>query len=126
MGQKEIKIPVPCPGANLYRRGILTIGSEGDFFYFSQANQKYLFFFAIKGTFSGILAQRLPAGKLGNADELADLVEFLTSGKCDWMNGSCIDFDGGEKAVNGSSFNLLSMLSDRQWDEMAKLIRKTK
>jgi len=78
------------------------------------------------GQFAGMLKQMLPAQRLGTPEELAEFVYYLTTSKtCEFMNGTCIDFDGGEKAVNGSTFNKLSMLTEEQWDLMEKSIRSS-
>ncbi|GHH98924.1 SDR family NAD(P)-dependent oxidoreductase [Neobacillus kokaensis] len=41
------------------------------------------------------LVSRIPAGRLGNPEELSGTVEFLSSTKSDYINGAIIPVDGG-------------------------------
>lgn len=41
----------------------------------------------------------VPLRKLGNADEIADLVYFISSDKISFMNGSTIVIDGGQTSI---------------------------
>jgi NAD(P)-dependent dehydrogenase (short-subunit alcohol dehydrogenase family) len=43
----------------------------------------------------------IPAGRLGQPDEVADLVAFLCSHRADWMTGAAIPIDGGTIPVVG-------------------------
>lgn len=36
-----------------------------------------------------------PMGRIGSTSEVADLVSFLISGKCNYLNGACLRLDGG-------------------------------
>lgn len=40
--------------------------------------------------------ERLPLGRLGTAEEVADLIVFLCSQRAAYINGACIAIDGGE------------------------------
>lgn len=40
--------------------------------------------------------QRLPLGRLGNAEEVADVIALLCSRQASWVNGACLSVDGGE------------------------------
>ena len=51
------------------------------------------------GQFKGLLTQRLPAKRLGEPEELANLAAFLCSDHCAWMTGTVVTFDGGETAA---------------------------
>ena len=42
-----------------------------------------------------IVAQRMPFGRWGRPDDVADLVEFLVSDRAAWITGQTIDSDGG-------------------------------
>lgn len=48
------------------------------------------------GEFSEKAKQRIPAGRLGQPEELANLASYLLSDYSSWMTGQVIDFDGGE------------------------------
>jgi len=41
------------------------------------------------------VAGATPLGREGKAEEVADLVTYLASGKSSFLNGDCIDINGG-------------------------------
>ena len=41
----------------------------------------------------------VPLGRLGEAEEFADLVAFLVSDRAKWITGTAVNFDGGAAAV---------------------------
>jgi NAD(P)-dependent dehydrogenase (short-subunit alcohol dehydrogenase family) len=45
------------------------------------------------------VAKRVPLGRVGEADEFADLVAFLVSARGGYITGTAINFDGGMAAV---------------------------
>ena len=45
------------------------------------------------------VARRVPLGRVGEADEFADLVAFLASERAGYITGTAINFDGGMSAV---------------------------
>src|SRR5437867_2890590 len=44
-------------------------------------------------------ARGVPLGRLGEAEEFADLVAFLASERAKWITGTAINFDGGAAAA---------------------------
>lgn len=48
------------------------------------------------GAFTESATKRIPAGRLGQPEELANLACYLVSEYSTWLNGQIIDFDGGE------------------------------
>ncbi len=44
-------------------------------------------------------AKRVPVGRVGEAEEFADLVAFLASARAGYITGTAINFDGGMSAV---------------------------
>jgi NAD(P)-dependent dehydrogenase (short-subunit alcohol dehydrogenase family) len=44
-------------------------------------------------------AKRVPVGRVGEAEEFADLVAFLASERAGYITGTAINFDGGMSAV---------------------------
>ncbi len=54
------------------------------------------------GTFSKDASKRIPVGRLGEVEELANLACYMVSDYSSWLNGSIIDFDGGEFVFNVS------------------------
>lgn len=41
-----------------------------------------------------------PSGRMGTAEEVADVVTFLVSPRASWVNGACILVDGGQHKAN--------------------------
>ena len=67
------------------------------------------------GKFKKSLEDRNPSGRLGEREELANLVTYLSSDYCNWMNGQTIKFDGGEGGFRAGQFNELNFLPDEFW-----------
>jgi len=44
-------------------------------------------------------AKSVPVGRVGEADEFADLVAFLVSARAGYITGTAVNFDGGMAAV---------------------------
>lgn len=72
------------------------------------------------------MIERIPCGRLGTAEELANLAVFLCSDYASWINGAVIRFDGGEEVLISGEFNSLRKVTKEQWDTIEGLIRKTK
>lgn len=49
--------------------------------------------------------RRIPAGRFGTQEELAELAAFLVSDASDWMRGEVVTFDGGEWLRGAGEFN---------------------
>ena len=75
------------------------------------------------GRFKGLLTERLPAARLGEPGELANLATYLLSDYASWMSGQTVVLDGGEKAAMGGEFNALSVVTEEQWGVMRELIK---
>uniref|UniRef100_A0A7J7THW8 2,4-dienoyl-CoA reductase [(3E)-enoyl-CoA-producing], mitochondrial n=1 Tax=Myotis myotis TaxID=51298 RepID=A0A7J7THW8_MYOMY len=78
------------------------------------------------GAFEKEMVSRIPCGRLGTVEELANLAAFLCSDYASWINGAVIRFDGGEEVFISGEFNSLQKVTKEQWDTMEELIRKTK
>ena len=72
-----------------------------------------------KFTQSGI--KKLPIGRLGETQELANLVCFITSEHMNWMTGQIINLDGGEVVGNSGEFNFLGKLTEAEWGIFSKM-----
>ena len=54
--------------------------------------------------------ERIPAGRFGTPEELAELAAYMVSDASDWMRGEVVTLDGGEWLQGAGEFNdLLSM-----------------
>ncbi|CAH2285543.1 2,4-dienoyl- reductase, mitochondrial [Pelobates cultripes] len=78
------------------------------------------------GVFEKEMLQRLPCGRLGLPEEIANLAIYLCSDYANWVSGAIIRMDGGEYVFMAGEFNSLQKVTNEQWDIMEKLIRKTK
>ena len=71
------------------------------------------------------LLERIPLGRTGNLEEIANLATYLISEEASFINGEVVTIDGGEWLRGAGEFSGLSVLSDEQWD-MIKEISKGK
>uniref|UniRef100_UPI001E1B2796 2,4-dienoyl-CoA reductase [(3E)-enoyl-CoA-producing], mitochondrial n=1 Tax=Jaculus jaculus TaxID=51337 RepID=UPI001E1B2796 len=78
------------------------------------------------GKFEKEMIDRIPCGRLGTVEELANLAAFLCSDYASWINGAVIRFDGGEEVFLSGEFNTLKKVTKEEWDTIEALIRKTK
>ncbi|HEX8690878.1 MAG TPA: SDR family oxidoreductase [Longimicrobium sp.] len=53
---------------------------------------------------------RIPAGRFGEHEELANLAAFLVSDGAGFINGECVAIDGGEWIASGGEFNGLTRI----------------
>ena len=51
---------------------------------------------------------RIPLGRFGRHDELANLAAFLISDAASYINGECVTIDGGAWMASGGLFNGLT------------------
>jgi len=47
-----------------------------------------------------MVLNRIPSGRMGTAEEVADVVTFLVSDRASWVTGACIVVDGGQHKAN--------------------------
>ncbi|XP_053101916.1 2,4-dienoyl-CoA reductase [(3E)-enoyl-CoA-producing], mitochondrial isoform X2 [Hemicordylus capensis] len=78
------------------------------------------------GTFEKGIIQRIPCGRLGTVEEIANLATYLCSDYASWVNGAVVRMDGGEYVFMAGEFNDLHKVTNEQWKAMEELIRKTK
>ncbi|TMS34948.1 hypothetical protein L596_002441 [Steinernema carpocapsae] len=73
-----------------------------------------------------LMAKTVPTGRCGEPEEIANLAAYMCSDYASWMNGSIIDFDGGQQFLNhGSSFgDFLHKVPKGEWAKIEEVIRK--
>lgn len=71
---------------------------------------------------------KIPLGRVGEHQELANLAAYLMSEYSAYINGEVITIDGGEWMKNGGEFTWVGeMISPEMWDQVELLIKgKTK
>ncbi len=62
---------------------------------------------------------KIPAGRMGTPEELAQLAAFLVSDAADWIRGEVLAFDGGEWLRGAGEFNWMLDL-DIPWEKMRR------
>jgi NAD(P)-dependent dehydrogenase (short-subunit alcohol dehydrogenase family) len=65
-------------------------------------------------------ALRVPLGRVGEHQELANLAAYLLSDFSGYVNGEVVTIDGGEWLRNGGEFSHLDSIPESMWDEMEK------
>ncbi|SHN26683.1 NAD(P)-dependent dehydrogenase, short-chain alcohol dehydrogenase family [Cyclobacterium lianum] len=65
-------------------------------------------------------ARRVPLGRVGEHQELANLAAYLISPYASYVNGEIITIDGGEWLQGAGQFNGLKAVSNSVWDDMEK------
>ncbi|XP_038078837.1 2,4-dienoyl-CoA reductase, mitochondrial-like [Patiria miniata] len=78
------------------------------------------------GQFAEHMRQGIPLGRFGEVEEIANLATYMVSDYASWMNGSCIDFDGGELPFHAGEFNRMKQVTPEQWDMIAAMGKKVK
>ncbi len=66
------------------------------------------------GDFEQMVKNTIPMKRLGEKEELANFITYLSSDYANWMTGQIINFDGGEVVGNSGEFNKLLNLSDEK------------
>jgi NAD(P)-dependent dehydrogenase (short-subunit alcohol dehydrogenase family) len=67
----------------------------------------------------------VPMGRFGNMKELQNLIVFLQSDGCDFINGQTIAIDGGQHLAQPGTFADLSGLTDAQWQAAREAIQES-
>lgn len=88
-----------------------------------------------KGAFSRLLPSdelldkqiaKIPAGRFGTKEELAELAAFMVSDASEWMRGEVVTFDGGEWLKGAGEFNDLLDLPAEIWEQFRGRIEAAK
>ena len=68
--------------------------------------------------------QRIPVGRVGEHQELANLAAYLMSDYSGYVNGEVITIDGGEWLKGAGEFNMMDAVSPKMWDMFAMMRKK--
>merc|ERR1711953_1179592 len=68
----------------------------------------------------------IPAGRLGEVEEIANLATYLCSDYASWINTETVTLDGGEFRSLAGEFNKLREVPKEAWDMIEQMIRSTK
>ena len=66
-------------------------------------------------------AKRIPLGRVGEHQELANLAAYLLSDFSAYVTGEVVTIDGGEWLRNGGEFSHLEDVPNEMWDTFEKM-----
>jgi NAD(P)-dependent dehydrogenase (short-subunit alcohol dehydrogenase family) len=72
------------------------------------------------------LAKKVPVGREGNHQELANLAAYLMSDFSAYINGEVVVIDGGEWLKGAGEMNMLEAVPKEMWDMLEMMIRGKK
>jgi NAD(P)-dependent dehydrogenase (short-subunit alcohol dehydrogenase family) len=72
---------------------------------------------------SGLDKQKIPLGRYGEHQELANLAAYLLSDYSAYITGACITIDGGTWLRGAGQFNDLERMTGAQWDELQAAVK---
>ncbi|MEJ2005368.1 MAG: SDR family oxidoreductase [Cyclobacteriaceae bacterium] len=70
--------------------------------------------------------KRIPLGRYGEHQELANLAAYLLSDYSAYINGEVVTIDGGEWLKGAGEFNTLDAITPEMWDNLEEMRRKKK
>lgn len=71
-------------------------------------------------------ADRIPLGRHGEHQELANLAAYLLSNYSSYITGACVTIDGGEWLRGAGEFNGLERVTGEQWDHLQAMMKPKK
>eukprot|EP00731_Ephydatia_muelleri_P032998 g32998.t1 len=72
------------------------------------------------------MTKKVPLGRVGNHQELANLAAYLVSDFSGYINGEVIVIDGGEWLKGAGEFNMLETIPEELWDQLELMIKAKK
>ncbi len=72
------------------------------------------------------MKKKVPVGRVGVHQELANLAAYLMSDFSSYVNGEVITIDGGEWLKGAGEFNMLEEIPEQMWDMLEMMIRSKK
>lgn len=70
--------------------------------------------------------KKIPLGRYGEHQELANLAAYLLSDYAAYVTGTCVTIDGGEWLRGAGEFNGLEAVSSDQWDMLQSMMKPKK
>jgi NAD(P)-dependent dehydrogenase (short-subunit alcohol dehydrogenase family) len=70
------------------------------------------------------MTKKVPLGRVGDHQELANLAAYLVSDFSGYMNGEVVVLDGGEWLKGAGDFNMLEAIPNEMWDQLEAMARK--
>ena len=67
--------------------------------------------------------ERVPLKRVGEHDELANLIAYLASDFSGYVNGECVTIDGGEWLQGAGQFNWARKITPELWGQIEQWIR---
>jgi NAD(P)-dependent dehydrogenase (short-subunit alcohol dehydrogenase family) len=67
------------------------------------------------------MSKKVPVGRVGHHQELANLAAYLLSGYSAYVNGEVIVIDGGEWLKGAGEMNALEKVPEKLWDMMEQM-----
>ena len=65
-----------------------------------------------------LFEKRIPLGRVGEHEELANLASYLVSDHAGYVTGDVVTIDGGETVWGSGEFNILDEVTPEQWDAL--------
>ena len=72
------------------------------------------------------MAKKVPVGRVGVHQELANIAAYLMSDYSAYVNGEVITIDGGEWLKGAGEFNMLEEISEEMWDMLESMVKNKK
>ena len=72
------------------------------------------------------MSKKVPLGRVGNHQELANLAGYLVLDFSAYINGEVIVIDGGEWLKGAGEFNILEAIPEELWDQLEMMIKAKK
>lgn len=72
------------------------------------------------------MAKKVPVGRVGDHQELANLAAYLISDFSAYINGEVVVIDGGEWLKGAGQMNLLEQIPAELWDQLEMMIKMKK
>jgi NAD(P)-dependent dehydrogenase (short-subunit alcohol dehydrogenase family) len=72
------------------------------------------------------VTKKVPVGRIGDHQELANLAAYLVSDFSTYINGEVVVIDGGEWLKGAGQFNMLEAIPTEMWDMLEAMIKAKK